>query len=288
MSPGRFFSGLFNDLRERRLLPVVALLIVALIAVPMLMGGSEEPAPSADPASASVAPPFETDPVVLASEPELRTFKKRLDSFQTRNPFNQYLPKVDEQAQANSASDALPTDTGVTGSTTDPGSLDTGGGSVPPSDTNPVDPTPVDPTPVDPGGGVTLVTTRIDVRVGPVGDTKVLRDVKFLDFLPDKKTPVLEYLQSDFDLSNAVFIVSPFVLSSEGDGKCAPTPQDCQFVQLQKGDTHAFQYDDGERYTLTLLDVNLHEEPIEQGAPEATGRQPDFATQSPAGKVIGG
>ncbi len=159
---------------------------------------------------------------------------------------------------------------------------------MPPSDTNPVDPTPVDPTPVDPGGGVTLVTTRIDVRVGPVGDTKVLRDVKFLDFLPDKKTPVLEYLQSDFDLSNAVFIVSPFVLSSEGDGKCAPTPQDCQFVQLQKGDTHAFQYDDGERYTLTLLDVNLHEEPIEQGAPEATGRQPDFATQSPAGKVIGG
>ena len=290
-----FLRGLFDDMRQRHLLPVVALLVVALVAVPMLMGksGEEAPAPGSA-ATASVEPPLETDPVVLASEPELRAFKERLDNFQTRNPFNQHVPKVDEAAASNSASDALPTDSAAAGTTTDPGATDPG--SLPPTSdptdpTNPTDPVdPADPVPVDPGdgGGVTLITTRIDVRFGPVGDTKVYRDVKFLDFLPDAKTPVVEYLQSDYDLTNAVFIVSPFVLSSEGDGKCGPSPQNCQFLQLEVGKSHAFQYDDGERYTLTLLDVNIHEEPAEEAIPEDAGRVPDFAAQEPAGKVVGG
>ena len=39
-----FLSDLYYDLRDRRLLPVVALVIVAIAAVPFLLGGdSEEP-----------------------------------------------------------------------------------------------------------------------------------------------------------------------------------------------------------------------------------------------------
>ena len=281
------FTNLFDDMRERHLLPVVALLVVALIAVPILMGGgSEEEAPPPDSvAIADVAPPLETDPVVLASEPELRAFKERLENFQTRNPFNQHVPKEEDDAAAtDSASDALPTDS-ATGTTTDPGATDPG--DLPPIPTdpgNPGDPVPVEPD--DDDGGVTLVTTRVDVRVGPVGNTKVIKDVKFLDFLPERKTPIVQYLQSDFDLTNSVFIVSDFVNKTEGDGKCAPSPQQCQFLQLEKGDTQSFMYSDGKRYTLTLLDVNIHEEPAEEAIPDDAGREADFATQGPAAKIV--
>jgi hypothetical protein len=288
-----FVRNLFDDMRERHLLPVVALLIVALIAVPILMGGGSDEAapPPSSAATASVAPPLETDPVVLASEPELRAFKKRLADFQTTNPFNQHVKPEEDAAASDSASDALPTDS-VTGTTTDPGATDPG--DIPPLPVDPGDPGDPgnpggDPAPVDPGddgGGVTLITTRIDVRVGPVGKTKVVKDVKFLDFLPDRKTPVVQYLQGDFDETNAVFIVSSFVLNTEGDGKCAPSPDRCEFLQMEVGDTQSFQYSDGERYTLTLIDSFIHEEPADGKIPDDAGRVPDFAAQSPVGKVV--
>jgi len=295
---GRFLGDLWRDLRETRMLPVIILLIAALFAVPFLMGGGDEATTPAatDAETASVAPPFETEPVVLASQPELRTFKKRLSSFQARNPFNQYLPKVKEPTDTStSATDALPTD-GSTIPTDGSAPVDPGTTPTDPG-TTPTDPgtTPTDPGTSDTGGsgnggddGVELLSTRIDVRVGPVGDTEVVKDVKFLDFLPDKQRPVLEYLQSDFDLTNAVFIVSPFVNANEGDGKCAPTPQNCQFLQLEVGDTHAFQYDDGERYTITLLDVNLHSEPFVPASGEDPARTPEFGSEAQFGKVVGG
>ena len=43
----RFVTDLYQDLVDRRLLPLVALILVAIVAVPFLLGGSEEPpAPS--------------------------------------------------------------------------------------------------------------------------------------------------------------------------------------------------------------------------------------------------
>jgi hypothetical protein len=287
-----FFRNLFNDMRERHLLPVVALLVVALIAVPILMGGGsdEEAPPPPSATSASVAPPLETDPVVLASEPELRAFKERLADFQTTNPFNQHFKPEEEAESSNSASEALPTDS-VTGTTTDPGATDPG--DIPPLPVDPGDPG----NPGDPGdggggnpgggdGGVTLITTRIDVRVGPVGNTKVVKDVQFMDFLPERKTPVVQYLQGDFDETNAVFIVSSFVLNTEGDGKCAPSPRQCEFLEMQVGDTQSFQYSDGKRYMLTLLDSFVHEEPADEAIPDDAGRVPDYAVKSTDSEVV--
>lgn len=42
--PGRAIEGVFRDLRDRRLIPVVLLLVVLLFAVPMLLGKEETPA----------------------------------------------------------------------------------------------------------------------------------------------------------------------------------------------------------------------------------------------------
>lgn len=300
---GRRFGvlgDLFTDLRDRKLLPVVFVLIAAIIAVPLLLKNSsaaDEGIPTA-PVSPSVAGAEIVDPVVVSGSTEIRDFHVRLKQLQSRNPFEQQLTgstKGADEAEAGGAGDeaasspsagAEPaTDLSVE-SITDSGPVETEVIEEEPIEEEPIDPEPVDPDTEE--TETTLVTTRIDVRVGPVGDTKVIKDVKFLDFLPERRTPVVEYIQSDFDLTNAVFIVSPFVTTTEGEGKCAPAPQNCQFLKLEVGDEHSFQYDDGLRYRLKLLRVKLHEEPVEEEETVTTGRQADFTTSAPTGKVVGG
>src|SRR5262249_44196116 len=85
-----FLSDLYWDLRDRRLLPLVGLVVVAIIAVPFLLGGnSEESSESAHPAVAS--PPVESDGasasklVAVQAAPGLRNYHKRLSH---RSPNN--------------------------------------------------------------------------------------------------------------------------------------------------------------------------------------------------------
>ena len=118
----------------------------------------------------------------------------------------------------------------------------------------------------------TLYTTRIDVRVGPVGDTRVLEGVRELAYLPDRQTPVIQYLLSDLDLTDASFVVSPAVVGTEGEGKCQPTPQACQFLLLEVGEEQSLEYEDGTIYRLKLTGVTLHEAPFEN-ADETNGAE---------------
>lgn len=276
-------ANLYRDLRDRRLLPVVVILAVAIVAVPLLLRqGFEEPATGVG-GSARVAPGAadaalaELDPAIVSQAPELRAFRKRLASFQSTNPFHQEV-LVQPDAEADAAADALPTGelplTG--GSVTDPVPTDlpTDTGEIP-GDPPLTDPPPTDAPPVD-DGGLILYTTRVDVRVGAVGDTEVQEDVEEFSYLPDVQHPVVQYLFGDFDLTSASFVVSPSVLSTEGDGKCAPSRQSCQFLLLDVGEEQTFEYDDGTRYGLELLGVNLHQEGVQgEDLPEGTGRTGD-------------
>jgi hypothetical protein len=93
-----FLSDLYYDLRDRRLLPLVALVVVGIVAVPFLLGkGSEEEAPQ--PAggggggpAAAVAGASGGGPAKLAvveSTPGLREYKKRLRGRTETDPFHQ-------------------------------------------------------------------------------------------------------------------------------------------------------------------------------------------------------
>ena len=79
-------KNLFQDLRNRKMLPLVALLIVAIIAVPLLLKTDAEQAPPTALGTADTAgdvPGSEiTDPVVLAEVPGIRDYHKRLASLQ--------------------------------------------------------------------------------------------------------------------------------------------------------------------------------------------------------------
>jgi hypothetical protein len=301
--PPKILENIYRDLRDRRLLSIAIVLVLAIIAVPFLVKGDSDDGGTAGSTAVALAPLEGTevlDPAVLAEEPVLRDFRKRLDTYRERNPFEQQMtgtPASLDDLSAEEDGGGTAVDGGgssedisvddLTG--VDTGEIDTGeigsddGGSAPPV------PDPSDPDPVEPAEPpeTTLVTTRIDVRMGTVGDTKKIKNVKPLDFLPERRGAVVEFVAGDFDLTRAIFIVSPDVLLSEGDGKCAPSPQQCDFLALDVGQEHSFQYD-GERYRMKLLDVYLHEEPLkddEEPSSKAAERGFDVAQ---AGRLVGG
>src|SRR5438128_1338996 len=90
-----FLYDLFYDLKERHLLPLVALLIVAMIGAPIYFKGSSksEPEPAATPggaaATASTAADTGETLVVARSEPGLRDYRQRLKKYRELDPFGQ-------------------------------------------------------------------------------------------------------------------------------------------------------------------------------------------------------
>lgn len=267
----------YRDLRDRRLLFIAIALVAAIVAVPFLIRSDEDPDGAASPSTPAAALDDAeiVDPVVLAEAPELRDFRRRLNMFRSRNPFQPQLTRPVGGTLEDTAATGggeLAESTGGTDVTTLPdGSGDVAveeGSIASPSDSTTTEPE----EPADPVDSVqpsveepepTLYSTRIDVRVGPVGDTNVLKDVRELAYLPDDQHPVVEYISGDFDLTRAVFVVSPAVVSSDGDGKCEPSLQACQFLLLKVDEEQSFEYEDGQVYRLKLVDVTLHEQPFD-------------------------
>lgn len=262
--PG-FITDLVQDLRSRNLLIPAIGLLLAIVAVPILLGGGSGDEPTAS-APAALEPPSmrgaaEVDPVVVSDVPGLRDYRKRLDG-NGRNPFVQQMiadgSGAGDEGSGGSSGGSGSTDTGSTaspaatatgsstGSTVTPPTSDTGSSSTGTTST--------------PGAGQPeskLLTYTIDVRVGPAGDTKVLRDVEPLALLPGKKRPVVQYVNSDGGGTRSGFVVSPQVTKAKGDGKCDPGRNDCQFLFLGEGDLEKLVYGDKQRtYRLELLSIN--------------------------------
>lgn len=98
-----FLHDLVTDLRNRRLIPVIAALVLATLAVPILIGGSDSElsgdgegivdGSAVDPSDGS-----ELSPAVLSQSPQLRD-AARLDSFKRKNPFKQQLTGPPKRVQ---------------------------------------------------------------------------------------------------------------------------------------------------------------------------------------------
>ena len=89
-----FLADLYYDLRDRRLLPLVALVVVAIVAVPFLLGDrSKKPAipPPAVAAGAARqrAAPAASSLTVVEAKPGLRDYRKRLRDRTPTDPFEQ-------------------------------------------------------------------------------------------------------------------------------------------------------------------------------------------------------
>lgn len=296
INPPAFVADLYYDLRDRRLLLPLALVLVAIAAVPFLLGDPEsvEPppavsaAPAPGPASASLA--------VVEATPGLRDYRKRLDDRTATNPFKQRYTSLPESAQVESTS--------VTSSVSGGGGA--GEASVPGVEGEVTEPAPAPPSGGgsgddggsvgDGGGAARPYELVIDVQISrteetddgkeKTGETEVRRNVPVLTQLPGKKTPVVTTMGANFSKERLLFLVSHEVKAITGDYACVTRGEICELLEVELGMLLEFVYEpSGARYAIKVTGVDA----IPARKPRATGSSrvavtksyPDLALESP-------
>lgn len=262
--------GPIRDLVDRRLWPVALLLLAAVFAAPLLLADREE----VPPASAAAAPLTDEGmgaaAIVSIAGPDGVQRRRVLGA--RKDPFT---PTGRQPKPAKSVSTApagspgttvgAPTSFG-TGGTLDGGSSVGGGSPVGGGGTggapSPIAPSPIagPPTPVivpgpatgtpDSGGGkpeIFSLRLRFD---------DAARTLKRLDPLPSAENPSIIYLGVLEDGKTAVFLLDADV-TAQGDGKCRPTPSDCQRLYLREGETEFFDIggENGSQHQIDLIDI---------------------------------
>lgn len=272
-----FLTDLFYDLRERRLLPLVALILVAIVAAPFLLGGGSEEEPASPQAGISVADPAAEASVlnVVEAHPGLRDYRKRLARRRAVDPFKQrYTAPVLKDAQLNESSSTSSTTTTTTTS---------GSGSSPSGSEIEASPTPAPSSPSEGDGGgqapshLTYFTFAIDLKMKLVrgddasakkggfdqeGEATIRHGVKPATPLPGEKAPTITYMGAIENATTALFLVSDDVSSLFGDGKCLSGTDSCQLVGVEVGVPETFVYG----YNQNRLKINvLKIEPVVTG-----------------------
>lgn len=292
MKPPSLVRDVYRDLRDRRLLPLVIVLLVAIPVVPVLLGDSSEPPPPPAQDSALSAEEIPTLPAVLASNPGLRDYRKRLDGLRRKDPFAAHfaagtaaskaavVAKVAAIAEAiNSATSASGVASG--GGTTTAGTTGTSTAIPDASSTTGTAGAQVSTSGGSSSGGGSSstgttstsqwFTYRIDVVTGRAGDTERRRNVKRLTVLPSQSNPVALFLGATEGGKRASFSVSVDVIRSHGDGTCVPSPADCGLVNMRPGDERKFEYapegEEPDTYVIHLKDIRI----VEIDKPSATG-----------------
>jgi hypothetical protein len=243
-----FLKSIYGELVERRLWPVAAALLVALVAVPVVVSrpGKEGAGPTTPTAESSLLGGNsasllgETKPAVSA--PAEGGFRKHLSRLARKNPFSQ-------QARKLPAAEGL-TPAGAGGGATPIGGEPLGAGTAP-------------GTPSQPGGSQPLKLFRyvVEVKFGKIGKTSN-RTVEGGDFLPSQENPVVLSVGASDDGQNALFLVSAEV-TARGDGECVPSESNCQVVQMKKKDVQFFEVAESAEtvttYELEVVDIELKE-----------------------------
>ncbi len=236
--------GVWADLVEKRLWPVAVALILALIAVPVLIGRSGDatptPAPSAVPAAAPASPPV-GEVVSIPSTPT-----RRAPGGHYRDPFAG--AKIASTPSAASPAPApAPTSSPAPGSAAGPA----GGPSASPGVSafaapgRSVAPSPqtLAPRPLGrPPAPAPAVAAgyRVDISLRtPSGRHVVRNDLLRLGTLSVPEKPVAVFLGVGPDRRSTLFLL-PANVAASGDGTCHPSPQDCQVVALKRNDLERF------------------------------------------------
>jgi len=278
-----FLKDVFYDLHDRRLLAPLALVIVAIAAVPFLLGGGSEDSDTA-PVTGAATLPGEPEAgesakfTVVEAKPGLRDYRKRLASRKPVNPFKQRYTsaKVEgaELSQGDESSSTVGTVTASSAESSTPTASPGGSSTVPsgvptPSPSPSPSPTPsAVPSPGDGGGHhrLTYYTYAIDVRIvqsgGQGSDSEknpepvVKERILPLTPIPGEKAPVVTYMGSAGKGELALLMVSNDVKAVSGDGKCASAEDVCQLLAVQPGAPETFIYGYNEtRYTIRVLKI---------------------------------
>jgi hypothetical protein len=238
---------IFNDLVDRRLWPVALALVAALVAVPVMLGGSSA-SPSSAPATPIANVPATAGGTAQAAISVSTPSAERKDRpGAVRNPFEQH--KV--PAPKDTTTIAQPTSTPAPANTLPSPSV---GPSTPGYTV----------TPVVPGSGGGKRDTpvenvwRVNLRFGEPGQQKLRHDVPRLTPLPSATDPFFVFLGVLSDGKTAVFLISSDATAT-GDGTCKPNPTQCDTIEMKAGDTEFFDVAQGSagvvQYELDLIKV---------------------------------
>ena len=245
-------SDLMHDLREKRLWPVAALLVIALIAVPVLLAKPAPETSSSEPTSApatSAAEKPATAVVKLADLDEIQKTSK-LQVFDPKDPFKPKMKQVKlsaatAQALTEIAANAPESGGGEGGSTDGGGTGGSTGGLTEPA---PLAPAPDGPT------KVAQFTYVIDVTFESDGKRRKIKGMDRLSMLPSQTNPALLFLGVDSSGDDAVFLVDS-TLSATGEGSCSPSAKECATLALGAGSEHFFTDEKGNSYSLRVDEI---------------------------------
>ena len=241
-----FLNDLWSDLREKRLWPVAALLLVALIAVPVMLSK-----PTEEPASVTVVAPEAKGPDVARAwrrSPWPRTRP-------ARDPRSTCSIRATPSSRRRTSS---PTPTSRLTRATGTGSTDTGTATERDAGEHGHGhrrhrrhhaPTPVETKTIE-------YRFVIDGGFTKNGKKKQFESLKTVGLLPNQLNPLLMYIGVGKNLDNAVFLVDTTLIpDADGDGKCKPSRAKCAFLYLGPGETQKFTTADGDTYKLRISQI---------------------------------
>ena len=253
-----FLTDIYYDLKDSHLLPLTAILLVALVAVPITLSSSsaEPEAPGAGGGStAGVSQSSglrQAGELVATSTPGLRDYRRRLRHLEAKDPFHQQYP------HSSSSGEEGGPESGSTEGTGSPESFipspGTGSGGEGPTVRH----------------HITYYSYAIDVRVTTgtsqeasttsKPEVTVRRNLPELTTLPNRKVPAIIYMGSTRDGKKALMLISSDVDAIFGDGKCVLGSQTCELLAMETGVPETFVYGGaGKTFKVELLKIGLVE-----------------------------
>ncbi len=276
-----FLVDLYWDLRDRRLLPLVALVIVAIVAAPFLLGGGSKETSSSEPAEVATMPgealgSQASSLTVVEAKPSLREYRKRLAHRKPTDPFQQRYTST--SPTPGGGSELGPETTSSTSSSSTSSSFSSETTSTTTSTSAPEPAPSSSPSSKEGGGGgatpghLTLYAPAIDVKTirtetmpdgtKQTSDPVIRHRVIPPAALPSEKEQAVTYMGISSKTESAMLLISDAVTAVFGEAKCLSGESACQLIEVEPGMPMTFVYGpDSIRYKITVLKL----EPVVAG-----------------------
>ncbi len=252
-----FLVNLYWDLRDRHLLPLVALGIVAILAVPFLLGGDskKQPPPVAQVAGLGSGASNASKLTVVEAKPGLRDYRKRLAARSATDPFKQRYASPELAGTNLGGGEGELSSTSSTTTST--------------STTKTTDSTTTEVTKGSPGGAgsqpplegfaiaidVKITTTRtLADGSKETSEPTVRHRVIPPTALPSEKVQAFAYMGTSPKTKQPLLLVSDAVTAIFGEGQCLSGAQTCQLLEVEPGMPETFVFGpDSTRYKIVVL-----------------------------------
>lgn len=276
----KIVNDIFSDLVEKKLWLPAALLVIAIVAVPMQLSKPGDPPPVPPVPSAAVK--GDVGPSLALTRAEKTGFtraprvnKSELDPFAERTDTQAKAVYDAEMKKMLSALKELSGGSSTDGSSG--GGSSDGGGVVPkaPEDTS-------DDEKADEKPEVDDLLSVL-VTVGDASPTQ-LDEVRTLSPLPDASNPFLVYTGKN-SAGAAVFLVSADVQPS-GEGQCDPSPENCITLTLAEGQTEDFKMLTGGTGTVSITVIGIETKEVTTTGTAARAARLEAESRKLGAKVV--